>query len=281
MQVQVNGTRLFYTTHGRGRPLLVLHGGFGLGHAYLRPWLDRLGDRLQLIYYDHRGSGRSAPLGELGAGGIETWAADADALRAHLGHERLLVFGHSFGGFLAQEYAVRYGSRVDGLILCATAPAIHYHAVMAAATQTYLRRQELRPLVRFFARRGAAHGRPRIAGEELHARLARLSEAFQLHDPAALAAPDEAAAPAGSPRDSSVALPIPDLPPTLAHVAAPTLVIAGRRDRVVPPERGALPLHAALPRARLALLAGSGHFPFIEEPEAFTRAVVDWLHEID
>jgi proline iminopeptidase len=278
MEAQVNRTRLFYITHGRGHPLLVLHGGLGLSHAYLRPWLDRLGDRTELIYYDQRGSGRSARLHTIDEGSIGVWAEDAEALRAALGHERILLFGHSFGGFLALEYAVRHPQRVAGLILCATAATVDLAAVRAAATDTYLRRAELRPLLRFFARRGAATGRPRRVGpEETEARLMLLADHFRLHD--AANEPSEGY-PARSPRDPAVAAPVPDPPPTLQAITAPALVIGGRRDPIIPPERGPLPLHAALPNAELALLEGSGHFPFIDEPETFTRVVGTWLNRV-
>ena len=281
MHARVNGTRLFYTLHGQGRPLLVMHGGPGLSHAYLRPWLDRLGDRVQLIYYDQRGSGRSGPLGTPAeVGSFETWAADAEALRVHLGHERLLVFGHSFGGFLALEYAVRYGVHLDGLVLCATAPTIHYHTVVEAAARTVRERAELRPLLRALARRGATAGRrSRTPAEVVAARRARLAEHFRLHDPGADPPTGQTGYPAAtSPHDSGVALPIPDPPPTLANITAPTLVIAGRRDPVAPPERGPIPLAGALPNTELVLLEESGHFPFMEEPDAFTARVAAWLN---
>lgn len=56
---KINGADLFYLTRGEGLPCLVMHGGLGLDHTYLHPWLDPLGDTLQLVYYDHRGNGRS------------------------------------------------------------------------------------------------------------------------------------------------------------------------------------------------------------------------------
>src|SRR5437016_4873387 len=122
LRAAVNGTELFYALHGDGRPLVTLHGGLGLDHTYFRPWLDALGDAAQLVYYDQRGHGRSQrpPLDHVGH---DTWAADAEELRAHLGHERIVLFGHSYGGYLAQEYALAFGERLAGLILCSTAPA--------------------------------------------------------------------------------------------------------------------------------------------------------------
>src|SRR5215831_21176063 len=100
--VHLNDTDIYYFEVGSGLPCLVMHGGLGMDHTHMHPWLDPLGDRLRLIYYDHRGNGKS------GRPPIETlthdqFSADADALRAHLGYEKIAVLGNSYGGFLAQE----------------------------------------------------------------------------------------------------------------------------------------------------------------------------------
>jgi proline iminopeptidase len=101
------------------------HGGLGLDHTHLHPWLDPLGDVLRLVYYDHRGNGRSdGPF-------QKTWThadltADAEALRRELGLGRMVLLGHSYGGFLALDYAVRYPDLLSHLILVSTAPAVDY-----------------------------------------------------------------------------------------------------------------------------------------------------------
>jgi proline iminopeptidase len=89
----VNGTKLFYLSTGVGIPCLVMHGGLGVDHTYLHPCLDPLGDLLHLVYYDHRGNGRSGrpPIATLT---LAQLAADADALRAYLGIEQVAVLGH-------------------------------------------------------------------------------------------------------------------------------------------------------------------------------------------
>ena len=79
----------------------------GLDHTYLRPALDPLADRLQLVYYDHRGNGRSGRP-RMDTLTMEQLADDANALARRLGFDRLLVFGASYGGFVAQELAVRH-----------------------------------------------------------------------------------------------------------------------------------------------------------------------------
>ncbi len=84
MRAQVNDTQLFFERVGKGQPMLVMHGGLGLDHTCFRPWLDKLGEQVELIYYDHRGNGRSSRPDSLEGVTHETWAADADALRAQL-----------------------------------------------------------------------------------------------------------------------------------------------------------------------------------------------------
>src|SRR5579864_9005276 len=109
-----------------------MHGGLGLDHTYFRPSLDSLArseGHPQIIYYDHRGGGRSRrePLDGVTHA---TWAGDADALRAHLGHERVVLLGHSYGDYLALDYVLAHPERVAALILVSTAPVLDYLPVV-------------------------------------------------------------------------------------------------------------------------------------------------------
>ena len=126
MYAQVNNTRLYFQVQGQGVPMLMMHGGLGLDHTYFRPWFDALCSHMELIYYDHRSNGRSERPDNLAGISHDTWIADAEALRAELGHDRIILFGHSYGGALALEYALKYGDRLAGLVLCCTAPAFDY-----------------------------------------------------------------------------------------------------------------------------------------------------------
>jgi proline iminopeptidase len=96
----LNDTELFYVEVGEGVPCLVMHGGLGGDHTALHPWLDPSGDVMHLVYYDHRGNGRSGrPPAETLT--FEQFCSDADALREHLDFEKVAVLGYSFGGFIA------------------------------------------------------------------------------------------------------------------------------------------------------------------------------------
>src|SRR5437867_10761640 len=157
-----NGADLFYLQVGTGTPCLVMHGGLGVDHTQFRAGLDPLGDVLRLVYYDHRGNGRSGrpPIETLT---LEQLADDADALRSHLGYERVAVLGHSYGGCLALRYALRHPRHLSHLLLVGTTAAWDYtedilaelrrrrpgHAVLAAFLDlsaddaTFARNQEL------------------------------------------------------------------------------------------------------------------------------------------
>ena len=82
--------------------MLLMHGGPGLDHTYFRPWLDSLGDHTHLIYYDQLGNGRLARPQSYEGICFEYWADEADALRASLGYDRIIQFGHSLKGTLPE-----------------------------------------------------------------------------------------------------------------------------------------------------------------------------------
>src|SRR5688572_3732866 len=150
--IPVNGTELFYRTLGGAYPCLLMHGGFGMDHAYFHPWLDPLGDVFEFISYDHRCNGRSGrpPVATLT---FSQLCDDADALRAALGFEQTAVLGHSAGGFVALEYALRYPERVSHLILAGTAPVFDYGAEIAA---NIMRKGATSEMMRIFAAPPAA-----------------------------------------------------------------------------------------------------------------------------
>jgi proline iminopeptidase len=98
---------LYVEVVGDGPPLMLMHGGLDLDHTYFGPWLDPLADHSPPIFFDHSGNGCSPR--PQGFDGVRraTWADEADALRVKLGHNRIVLLGQSYGGFIAMEYALR------------------------------------------------------------------------------------------------------------------------------------------------------------------------------
>ena len=265
-----NGADLYYVEAGNGLPCLVMHGGPVVDHTCFRPWLDRLGDVLRLVYYDHRGNGRSSrPPPESIT--LAQLAGDADALRAHLGLERVAVLGHSFGGIVALAYALRYPERVSHLILVGTVAAFdHWDEIRAA-----LRRNQ--PPADALAAWGTAPTDDAMMAENARA-TAPLC--FSRYDPALaeqLFADTVFSAAAG--RRGSHLIQDYDVTARLAEIAAPTLVLVGRDDFIAPPSQ-AERIQRGIVGAELVVFEDCGHHPYAARPDAFEAAVRAWLGRV-
>ena len=111
---------LFTRQVGSGPFVVVLHGGPGAHHDYLRPQYDLLAQRRSLLYYDQRGGGQS-PVPRDTPLGWKEQVADLHALRDQLGLERLTLCGYSWGGLLAVLYFLEHPESVERLALVSPA----------------------------------------------------------------------------------------------------------------------------------------------------------------
>src|SRR5687768_12356949 len=250
---EVNGTRLYYETRGRGPAVVLIHGGLvdsRLWDEQMRP----LSKRLRVVRYDLRGFGRSAA-----ASGPFSHLEDLRALLDFLKIERASLVGLSLGGIIAADFALEHPARVARLVLvgpglrgdkqppprdAAAALEAMRHGAEAFADANMTR--ELYAAVR--------------PGADAHARLRRML------------------------LDNYKALPtfqlaqFPDRPTVerLSDIKAPTLVVVGARDG-----RNLLniadTLAAAVPGARKVTIEGSSHHPPVERPEETNRALLDFL----
>ena len=275
MYAQINGSETFYTIHGQGRPMLLLHGGPGLDHTYFRPWLDPLGDHAQLIYYDQLGMGRSSRPENYEGIGIDTWAHEADALRHSLGLDRIVLLGHSFGGFIAQEYALRYGDHLAGLILCDTAPILNYPEVIVGNAQARGTSEQVQAVV------GGLSNPAAFADDTLWRQAWRtiLPLYFHQYDPKVGEAMDEQTHYSGGAfsHGFSRCLPTFNVLDRLGEISTPTLVLGGQDDWIAPPALSAERLHRGIPGSKLVIFEESGHFPFIEQQDQFVSVISDWM----
>ena len=273
--MRVNGASLFVEVVGRGSPLLLMHGGPGADHWMLRPFRE-LADRFTLVFYDHRCNGRStgAPLSSM------TWenlAADADALRRALGYQRWAVLGHSFGGNVALEYALRYPASLSRLVLLDTGGDAWWgqeHAsrllarrgsppqTVALAHRFLNGRIEPREFLPALFRLGKVYN-PYLSVRQLVGDLLRGEWRSKMRPEALIhAAPNLIAGWSVMDR--------------LGEIAAPTLVMAGRDDFIFPPEHQAQ-LAAGLQNAKLRIIDRAGHNPHSERPAEVMAAVAAFL----
>ena len=273
MFVTINGVELFVDVQGEGPPIIAHHGGPGMGsHANARAAFAPLADTYQVVSFDARGSGRS------GAAPPYThaqWVADLDALRDHLGFERFIMTGGSYGGYIALEYTLAHPERVTHLVLRDTAAS---HAYEAQAKATALARAAEFPDIN-----EADLGRI-FAGEmkddndfrRVFATIAPLYTAS--HDPGRTADWLERITFRAETHNAAFSQNIPkfDLTERLGEIAVPTLVIVGRHDWITPLE-ASQELAAGIPNAELVVFENSGHSPQQEEHERFVEVVRDFL----
>lgn len=142
MRILVNGVRLFVDIEGaslvpdgpamRVKPtLIVLHGGPGADHSIYKPAFSGLADLAQVIYLDHRGNGRSDD-GDPALWTLDQWADDLFGLCQTLGVEKPIIYGASFGGFVAQAFATKYPKHLGALVLAATTAHVNFEEIYAA-----------------------------------------------------------------------------------------------------------------------------------------------------
>lgn len=269
----IRDVSLFVKVMGHGDPLLLMHGGPGLDHSTLSS-LEPLADRFTLVFYDHRCNGRST-----GAVESMTWenlTADADALRQFLGFDRWAVLGHSFGGLVALEYALRYQARLSHLLLLDTCADAHWV-------------QHIAPEI--LARRGysndAVESARRFFGGELEpAEMLRLGRKFVgayyyhfglLNAPKALLSGLRVKM-----RPDAFVFGFKELytgwtvMEQLHEIDVPTLVLAGRFDFLSPSEHNAI-VADRMPNAELAIIERAGHLAHEEQAAEVLRTVRRFL----
>jgi proline iminopeptidase len=118
--VDTGGVLIYYASFGQGPPLLIVHGGPGASHDYFLPYLVPLARQNRLIFIDERGSGKSTKLDDPSGYTVENMVEDVEAVRRELNLGKIALMGHSYGGVLAQAYALKYQQNLTKLILCST-----------------------------------------------------------------------------------------------------------------------------------------------------------------
>lgn len=253
-------------------PLLLINGGLLHDHALLWPALSPLAEARQVVLYDQRGRGRSAPPADPLAARIEDDADDVGALRRALGIRRWDVLGHSWGGGIAMLGVARDPAGTRRLV---TVDAV-------GPTSAWMDPLHLRALERLDGEAQATVAR--YGGSSLHAPDPAVHAAhnqaihrawFADDDLARYLAPPLATSLTGAAVAARLRREGYDWRPALRALSTPTLVVHGERDALAPDV--ALELAALLPRASAVLLPDAGHMPFWEAPRPFFSLVGDFL----
>lgn len=272
MQIAVNGTRLWFDVDGpalvpdrasmRERPTVILiHGGpAGYDHSYFKPHFSKLAESAQVIYLDLRDHGRSARH-DPDDWSFETCADDVRAFCDALSIDRPLILGHSMGGFIALLYGARHPDHAGGLILVATKARFDLDRLVEGV------RRATDGEVAELARRD-------YSGEPVtHAEWARVFAAFGPNRPTAEELARRVPNPTLALRGMELLRQF-DVVDQLDRIACPTLVCVGELDPVTPVDASREILAGLAPRiATLEVLAGAGHFPWLDVPERFSAVM--------
>jgi proline iminopeptidase len=271
----LNGVSLWHRQAGRGPHLVTQAPGWGVGGLYLEQTLRPLEDAFTVLYHDPRGSGRSerpARVEEIDVGRL---VEDLEALREHLGIGRFALLGHSHGGFTAMNYALRHPDCLSHLIL--VGPSIGPEELRADTEQS-LRRLAGRPEYAEAAR-AWPEGNDVSSDEEFGTWLGRTMPLY-FHRPevgmaifSRLGQGNPSLAAARGTRPSDIRFAVRE---RLREIRTPTLLLVGRHDFITPPERVA-EIREAVPGSRMIVFEESGHFPWFEEPDAFFRAIREFV----
>ena len=219
---------IHYEVYGNGDPLVLIP-GFAAGAWIWFKQVASLATKFKVVTFDPRGIGQSSfdsePLT------MRSLADDAAALLHGLGIEQAHILGVSFGGFVAQEFALAYPEATRTLLFCCTSFGGPNHVSPSIDVLT--------------------------ADEVIKLRLANpvVEEAFNAQLKAGI----------GFDAESRV-----------NAIKAPTLVLSGDADRIVPAQNSRN-LAERIPGARLRLVEGGSHLFFIEQPDEFNRTVVEFL----
>jgi len=284
MYAAVRGTRIYFDVEGAGlvpdgaamreRPVaMVIHGGPGGDHSGFKPSFSPLAERMQLVYFDHRGQGRS-DRPDPATYTLDENVEDMEALRRHLGLGPIVSIGTSYGGMVAMAHAARYPDAVSHLVLIVTAA----HGGFISRAQAIVRERgtpeqqavcdtlwaggfrTVEQMRHYYEVMGPLYARSNdpAAGQGSRSRA--------IYSPEAL---NRAFGPDGFLRGF-------DLRPELARITAPALVLAGRHDWICPPEFSE-EIARLIPRADLRIFERSSHSIRSDEPEAMVDAILGFL----
>jgi proline iminopeptidase len=252
-------------------PLIVLHGGPGLDHTHLRPWLDPLSEVARVIYVDERGQGRSERVDPKTLS-LEVFARDVNGLAEALELDRFALLGHSFGAIITTWHAINLGTAV-GYVISGGGDS---SAALDADVQASL--DAMGDPGKAIA--DSWEWEKTVQTAEESAQLMRIQTPFHFHgEPPPDFAADTLYTADVLRHFASAGYGDFDYAPDLGRVSKPTLVIVGAHDRTTTP-RAAHVLHEGIEGSELVELEGAGHMSMIEAQAPYLGAVKRFLAEL-
>lgn len=257
MFAEINGIRMAYTDEGEGSPILFIH-GFPLNRRAWSGQVEAFMPRFRVIVPDLRGFGESGS--SEGAVTMGRFADDIRALIQHLGLGQVILVGHSMGGYIALAFAKAHPAPLRGLVLVGTKAGMDSPEAAKSRRASAAKVQREGPLALVEAMAASMLSGPDAGGRRVAAVRACMVPASTEGITGALL---------------GMAM-RPDSWDVLDALRAPTLVVAGAEDAVIPPGESEA-LAKAIPNAHLRLIPKAGHLVAVDQSAAFNVVLREWL----
>ncbi|MBA2666379.1 MAG: alpha/beta hydrolase [Trueperaceae bacterium] len=258
-----DGAQIYYTIHGEGQPLVLIH-GYPLNGGLFRDNVGPLSERFQVVTVDLRGFGQSMSSSD--GGSIERYAMDVLAVMGELGLEQAVVGGMSMGGITAFEMYRQAPERFAGLILIDTVhlPAGPAEAGLWRGAATQAQEMGVASLVDVFLK-DMVTGDTRMNRPEIAEHLTSLVEQ---------------AAVEGAVDGGNALADRPDSSDTLAQISVPTLIIVGLEDTVTPYEVHQM-MNEGIMGSELVIISGAAHAATLEAADETNAAILEWAQGLE
>ncbi len=264
-QVQLDRLSIYYEVYGQGTPLVMIRGlGSNADHWYTQAPI--FAKYFKVITFDNRGIARSGDPG--GDYTVPMMAADTLGLMDALNLEQAYVMGLSMGGMIAQELAICHPNRIRGLVLVCThcggteqvGPSAEVSALFKEMVFENTPEAKVKAASTLFDRQTLEHS-PEIPAYYSQVSLKHPAKAEILIK-------------------QWQAVLQHDTFDRLPQITAPTLVITGAEDLLIPPENSKI-LAEGIPGAKLRVIPGCGHQVLIEQPALCNEAILDFLRRCE
>jgi len=272
-----DGVQLHYRTAGSGSPIVFLSGGPGLDVDYMIPVAEFVPTTFLRVFYEQRGTSRSRVANVSAENmSLRHVVEDLEGLRIALKQDRLFLIGHSWGGMLAMAYGAAHPDRVDRLILISSGgPTIEFQSWFQDNIRMRLRPEDLEAERYWDAamKRGvdvdkaAFEGLRAIAPGYFFDRAKGVAFASQMREGILHA---QVAAVLSSDLAKRY-----DVRPGLRQLNRPVLIVQGHQDPIG--DKTAEDIHGAIKSSVVKFINQSGHFPWIEQPDALRRILTEFF----
>lgn len=272
--VPVKGGNLFYEIIGEGEPLVIVHGGPGLDHTYFLPQMEVLAGKYRLIFYDQRACGKSSIKVDSSLISMDQFVEDLESLRKFFKLEKMSLFGHSFGGLIAMRYAIKYPENLKSLLLVNSTASTSAWRDSSFKLMDQRKDEETMQKSEALMKTQAFKNRDpdtmayffRLLFKKSFFNPTKVNELTFSFEPTY---PETSKLMNYLFNDSS--LTTYDLNPLLSKLNVPVLIIGSEADIISP--LAVDELHQTIKSSTYVMLESCGHFPFIEQPEMFLKAI--------